>query len=248
MDLHAHIASPRHFQEAQRPIGVAEHDVRRVLDHHDFVLHRKVDDTGIKLASRHLACRAVGIVDHQQLRAAADIGRYRVEIRQKIVRGQQRQAMDFAAVVLGVRARDRIAGHGHERHVARIDERRGQHGQGGLRADAVVDLLLRIEFDLELALHEAGGGLLEGGNAVVGITAVLRLVDLGGHHAADGRGGHLVVFADAEIDQPPLGMLGQRLALRPFDLLELVDLVAFAVIHAADAIGEHFLEVRVMTW
>ena len=43
----------------------------------------------------------------------------------------------------------------------------------------------RIELDVELPLHEAGGRLLERGDAVVGVAAVLRLVDLLGHHAAD---------------------------------------------------------------
>ena len=32
--------------------------------------------------------------------------------------------------------------------------------------------------DAETALHEAGGGFLEGGDAVVGVAAVLGLVDL----------------------------------------------------------------------
>ena len=36
----------------------------------------------------------------------------------------------------------------------------------------------------------------------------------------------------------PLGMLGQRLALGPLDLLELIDLGPFAVIDTADAIGK----------
>ena len=102
-----------------------------------------------------------------------------------------------------------------------------------------------IEFHLELALHETGDGLFEGGDAVVGITAVLRLIDLGGHHAANVGGGHFVVFADAEIDQFPLGVLGQGLPLRPLDLLELVDLAAFAVVRAADAVGEELLEIGI---
>ncbi len=96
----------------------------------------------------------------------------------------------------------------------------------------------RIELDAELALHEAGRRLLEGRDAVVGVAAVFRLVDLVGHDAADVGGGHLVVLADAEVDQFPLGMIGQGLPLGPLDLLELVDLGAFAVVGAADAVGE----------
>ena len=153
--------------------------------------------------------------------------------------------MDLAAVVLGVCAGDRVARHGHERHVARIDEGGGEHGQGGLRADAVIDLVDGIERHAELALHEPRGGLFEGGDAVVGVAAVFGLVDLGGHDAADARGGHLVVLADAEVDQPPLGVFGQRLAFGPLDLLELVDLAAFAVAGAADAVGEKLLEIGI---
>ncbi len=109
----------------------------------------------------------------------------------------------------------------------------------------MIDLADGIERHLELALHEAGNGLLECGDAVIGITAVLRLIDLGGHHAANVGGRHFVVFADAEIDQLPLRVLGQGLPLRPLDLLELVDLGAFAVVGAADAVGEKFLEVGI---
>ena len=40
----------------------------------------------------------------------------------------------------------------------------------------------------------------------------------------------------------PLGMIGQGLALGPLDLLELVDRGAFAVIGAADPLGEQLSE------
>ena len=99
--------------------------------------------------------------------------------------------------------------------------------------------------DVELALHEAGDGFAEGGDAVVGVAAVFGLVDLLGHAAADELGGHGVVFADAEVEELALGMVGERLALGALDLLELVDRGAFAVVGAADAVGEERLEVGV---
>ena len=102
----------------------------------------------------------------------------------------------------------------------------------------MVDLGGRIELDAELPGHEPGDRLLERRDAVVGVAAVLRLVDLLGHDAADRRVGHLVVLADAEVEQLPLGMLGQGLPLGPLDLLELVDLGAFAVAGPADALGK----------
>ena len=96
----------------------------------------------------------------------------------------------------------------------------------------------RVEGDAVLALHEAGDRFAEGGDAVVGVAAVFGLVDFLGHAAADDLGGHLVVLADAEVEQLALGMIGERLALGPLDLLELVDGGAFAVVGAADAVGE----------
>ena len=57
--------------------------------------------------------------------------------------------------------------------------------------------------------------------------------------------GHVVVLADAEIDQLPLGMFGQGLAFRPLDLFELIDLAALAVVGAADAVGEELLEIGI---
>ena len=86
---------------------------------------------------------------------------------------------------------------------------------------------------------------LNAGDAVVGIAAVLRLVDLLGHHAADALRRHRVVLADAEVEQLPLRVVGQRLPLGPLDLLELVDRGAFAVTGPADAVGEQALEIGV---
>ena len=89
-------------------------------------------------------------------------------------------AMDRAAVILRVRAGHRIARHGHQRDVARIDERGRQHGQRGFRADAVIDFRGRIEPHAEIALHEPRDRFLIGGDAVVGVAAVFGPVDLGG--------------------------------------------------------------------
>ena len=40
-------------------------------------------------------------------------------------------------------------------------------------------------------------------------------------------------------------MIGQRLALGPLDLLELVDRRAFAVIGAANPVGKQLLKIRI---
>src|SRR5262249_33843986 len=90
--------------------------------------------------------------------------------------------------------------------------------------------------------HEPGGGVLERLNAVVGVAAVFELVDLLFANLAHQGIGHVVVFADAEIEELPLGVGRQDGAFGPFDLLELVDFGALAVVGAADAVGEQRLE------
>ena len=151
--------------------------------------------------------------------------------------------MDFAAVVLRVRAGHRVARHGHQSDVAGIDETRRQHRQRRFAADAVIDFRGRIKLYVELAGHETGDGLAERRDAVVGVTPVFRPVNLVGHCLADRRRGHLVVLADAEIQQFSLGMLGNRLALGPFDLLELIDFASLAVLGAANSFGEQLLKI-----
>ena len=42
-----------------------------------------------------------------------------------------------------------------------------------------------------------------------------------------------------------VGMLGQGLPFRPFDLFELVDLAPLAVVGAADAVGKELLEIGI---
>ena len=104
------------------------------------------------------------------------------------------------------------------------------------------DFRHRIERDAELALHELGDGILVCLNAVVGIAAIFELVDFALKRFAYNGRGHVVVFADAEIQELAFRMSSQCRPFGSFDLLELVDLGAFAVIRAAHALGEHRLK------
>ena len=84
----------------------------------------EVDDALVEVARRDRPGRAVRVVDDQQLRPLLDVGRDAVEVGKEAVLLQQRQLVDLAAVVLRVRAGDRVAGHGHQRDVAGVDEAR----------------------------------------------------------------------------------------------------------------------------
>src|SRR5262245_14759851 len=112
----------------------------------------------------------------------------------------------------------------------------------------MIDLGLRIERDAELPLHERRRGFLERGDAVIGVAAILELVDLALGDVAHERIGHVVIFTDAEIEQRPLRMRRQHRPLGPLDLLELVDLRALAVVDAADALGEEGLKPGIRGW
>ena len=90
--------------------------------------------------------------------------------------------------------------------------------------------------------HELGGGVLVVGDAVVGVPAVLDLVGFAGEGVAHRHVGHVVVLADAEVEEFAFGVFGEGFALGALDLLELVDLGALAVVGPADAFGEQGLE------
>ena len=213
-----------------------------VLDDDHPVPVGPFDDAGIEIAGRGLAGGAVGIAEDEELRAGEDVGRDAVEVGEKVVLCHQRQPMDRAAEPARGGARDRIAGNGHERDITRVDEGRGEHRVGGLRADAMVDFGDGVERDAKLPLHEGGDGLLVLRDAVVGVAAVLGAVDLLVHHRSDSFRSHLVVLADPEVEHPPFRMVGDGLTLGPLDELELVDLVPLAVLGPADAGGETVLE------
>ena len=106
----------------------------------------------------------------------------------------------------------------------------------------MVDLGDGVEGHAKLPQHEGSSGLLEGGDAVVGVAAVLGAVDLLLHYGPDVRRGHLVVLADAEVEHPPFGMVGDGLPLGPLDEFELVDLGALAELRPTDPLGESILE------
>ena len=137
--------APGIARKLQRLAVVAEDGVGGVLDDDDVVLLGEGDHPFVELGRGDAAGGAVGVAEDEQLGSGADVGGDAVEIGEEIVFGGEREFVDDAAVVAGVGAGDGIAGDGHQRDVARVDEAGGEHREGGLRADAVADFGRRIE-------------------------------------------------------------------------------------------------------
>jgi hypothetical protein len=106
----------------------------------------------------------------------------------------------------------------------------------------MVNLRRGIQADVEDFLHEVGGGFLERRDAVVCIAAIFHLIHFALQDLSDERVSHVVIFADAEVQQAALGMGGQGGSLGALDLLEFVDLGALAIVGAAEPLGKEFLE------
>ncbi len=243
--LHPHLAGSVYLKKTQRRATVAQEDVGCVLHDDNLVRTSEVDDLAVESARGDCPGRAVGIVEHEQFGTVTNVGRNRAKLWIEAALFAQRQPINLASVVLSVRPGNRIAGHRHERHVSRINKSSRQHGQGRLGSDRMVDFLGRVERDAENLLHEDGCGLLERLNTVVGVAPVLQLIDLELECVAHERVGHVIVFADAEVEEPSFGVGLERCTLGAFDFLKLVDLRAFAILAAADALGKERLKPRV---
>ena len=217
-----------------------------VLNDDELMFVCKLDHLSIKIVCCHLSGWTIGVVDHNHLgpppRLVVDLTKVRIEM----VFGQEWQSIHRATVVFCMSASNGIAGHSHHRDVTRVDEARGQHGQSGLAANAMIDLGCRIQFDLKLAFHESTDGLLKFSGTVVHVPAIFRSIDLDGHLLPDFAVCHRVVFTDAIIEQSAIRVVSHGFAFSPLDLFELVDLIAFAVANTADSLGEKLLEIGVL--
>jgi hypothetical protein len=246
MNFHPNVTRFRDLKEAQRlPLESQQH-VSGILDDDELVAFGKRDHLLIEVPGGYLACGAVGIVQHQHFDARPKIGRHLGEIRIEVILFQQRQTKDTASVIPSVRPCNGIARDCHQRDVARIDEAGRQHGKRRLAADAVVDLRGGVERDSELSLHESRHRLLEFSDAVVSIASVLRSMNLPLHRLPHHRIGHRIIFADAEVDQPSIRIVGKRLPLGSLDLLKLVDLGPLAILSSPNPFGEKRLEIGIL--
>src|SRR5262245_41437036 len=149
----------------------------RILHDDKLIRLCEVDDLSIKIARGDGARWAVGIVEHEQLGSATNVGRDGDQVGVKAVLFAQRQPVDFPSIVLRVRAGDRIAGYRHEGYIARVDEDGRKHGQGRLGADRVIDFCNGVEGNAENPRHELGGGVLERLDTVVRVAPVFELID-----------------------------------------------------------------------
>ena len=224
---------------------VDEGGVGGVLDDQDVVAVGEGDEFVEEVRRRGGAGRVVGVVDIKKLGAGEVLLFEGLEVREEVVLREERDGDDGAAEVAGVGREDGVAGGRREDRVAGVDEAVGEHREGGLGADGVVDLGRRVEVcHAEEARHVGGGGFLEGGDAVVGVAAVFGVVDGFLQGLADGARRHLVGLADAEVQHLTLGMRLAGGTLGALDLLEFVDGGVLAEGGAADAVGEKGLDVH----
>ncbi|OPZ07481.1 MAG: hypothetical protein BWZ08_01836 [candidate division BRC1 bacterium ADurb.BinA292] len=229
-------------EEAQRLAAIGERQVGGVVDDDQTVYVSECNDSLEEILVGQGAGGAVGIIEDHEFGAAADLVRDGVQIDQVVVGRLERGVIYLATEIAGPGAGDGVAGDGHDAEVAGVDEHAGEEGEGGFGADAVIDLGRGVELDAVFAGHVARRRVLVFLNAVVGVAAVGGVVDFALEAIAHGAVGHLVVLADAEIEEPGFGVRRQRRPFRPLDLLELIDGVALAILGAADARGEEILK------
>lgn len=136
--------------------------VSGVVNDHEIVPPGEIDHRGEEFRRGGGSRGIVGIIQHQCLGAAEFVGGDDAEIGQELIFFQKREIENLAAVILAVGPEDRVSGRGHEGHVAGVDEAGREDRQGGLGADGVNDLRVRIDAGYAAdVLHPAGGGLLE---------------------------------------------------------------------------------------
>jgi len=150
----------------------------------------------------------------------------------------------LASVVLGVRAEHRITRDGHEDSVAGVDEGGRQNGERRLAADGVEHFCVGVDAaDAADVVEEPGGGFLERLAAVIGVTAVGRVLGLLVEFGDDLRKSHFVRLADAHVDDLGAGVGLKHGIFGAFDLFKLVDGRVFSVVDAADSFREQILNV-----
>ena len=137
--------APGVARKLKRPPFEHQRGVGGVVNDHELVLFGERDRLGEELRRRARAGRVVRIIQHQHLGLLQHVRRHGIQVRQELVLLRQRQVVRPARRVLGVGAEHRVARHGHEHVVARVDERRRQDGQRGLAADGVDHLRLRVD-------------------------------------------------------------------------------------------------------
>ena len=241
VDFHPDVPGARNGEKAQRPALEHQRGVGGVLHHQQLVLLGEGYDFFEEFWGGHGAGRVVRVVEQEDFGLCQLLIGEAVEVGQVVVLFQQRQVVDVAAVPAAVGAEDRVAGHRRNNGVARVDEAGRQESQGVLGADGVGDLAGRVEVHAVDARHVLRHGLLELRHAVVGIAAVFGHRRLLAQRVHDARIGHAVRLANAHVDQRHVGTRRDGGIAGAADFLELVYRGVFAVVPAADALGEQLL-------
>ena len=175
--LHADLAGARVRQEA--PAGGAVVDdvgVGVVVDDHDVVLARELDDLLVDLGRAHRAHRVCGQRDDHVLGAVRHLRVDARHVGQEVVLGRERVERARAAGERGGVAEDRVAGVGHQDGVALVDERGAQGQHALLGAAAAHDHVVRDAVHAVAVLVVGAHGVQQLVLVVQGVLPVGRVL------------------------------------------------------------------------
>ena len=175
--LHAHFHRARRLQEAGGLVAV-ERDlgVGGVVQHGYVVPRRELHHLLEVVGLGYRPGGVVRVVEPHHLCGPRHVLRYGLQVGQPAVLLQQRHPVALAAREPGAHRVDGIAGIGHERYVARVQEAQRGVAYALLRADERQHLLVGVERDAEAPLVPVGGRLPELGQAVgLGVAVVGRV-------------------------------------------------------------------------
>ena len=102
-----------------------------------------------------------------------------------------------------------------------------------------------IEVNIENFLHEPCSSFFVGSDAIICVASVFNFIDLSFQEVSNEGGSHVVIFANAEIEELAFWVGSKCCALSSFDFFELVDFGGFPIVCATDTICEKRLKPRI---
>ena len=179
MNLDSNLYGSLHRQKAERPLVKGQRAIGGILNHNNLVLLCKFNHRLVEVFCCNRSGRIIGVIQIKQLCLLQHRSRNGAQIRKKMILPQQRQRVHTAAQPLCFRPENRVARHGHQRNIARIDEGLWDHRQRGFRTHGMQNLRFRAQPAHAEHFFQIGRrGLLEQQNSVIRVPPVLPFLRL----------------------------------------------------------------------